>query len=154
MIAWEGCITFLVFFKMNNLSMIMRKPEETCMERYIPQNNWSDRFKGVSFMKRKEWLWNFHKLKGLRWHVVWNSRLDLGIGKGPKWKNWWNLNKAWSLVNSRVPVLVSKFWQIIPWWYKMLTLGETWCSIYKNSLISLQLFCNSKNISDKILIKN
>ena len=71
-----------------------------------------------------------------------------------QWRNWWNLNKACSLVNSRVPMLVSKFWQIIPWWYKMLTLGETWCSIYKNSLISLQPFCNSKNISDKILIKN
>ena len=68
MIAWEGYITFVVFFKMNNLSMIMREPEETCMERYIPQNNLSDRFKGKSFMKGKEWLWNFHKLKRLRWH--------------------------------------------------------------------------------------
>lgn len=38
---------------------------------------------------------------------MWYSGWDHGTERGPKWKNQWNLNKVYSLINSSVPVLVS-----------------------------------------------
>lgn len=52
------------------------------------------------------------------------------------WKNWWNPNKAWSLVNSDVlMLLVSQFWQI--YYGKMLTIEEIGSRVYVSPLYYL-----------------
>lgn len=66
--------------------------------------------------------------------VMLYPKLNLGSERH-LWKTWWNVNKLCTTI---------KFILICVWWLLKITLIEAGRRIYRNSELSLQLFCKSK----------
>ena len=71
---------------------------------------------GKQTKKQKQNLRNCHgskKTKEKQWlNAMWFPGLDLGKERGGhEWKSWWNPDKVWCSINSKVPMTVSWFWQ-------------------------------------------
>lgn len=74
----------------------------------------------------------FFLQKVIRLNAMWYAGPVPRTEEQHYWKNWWNPNKVWSLVNNDVLILVSQFWQMH--YGTMLTIGDIRQRVYRNSL--------------------
>lgn len=117
--SWERHFTSVVFFP-----KIHNEFGQTLMPYYYEVYSWR---KKMSNTPKKTWPvpqnCQFYKIKkaknsptGQYWDMTTKcnvlSWIEFWHRKENSWKDWWNLDKAWSLVYSNMTMAVSYFWQM------------------------------------------
>ena len=110
MMWWKVYLTCVAFLP-KPITLVYSRGKHQTNPEWV-WNAWLIFPKTVKVMSNKEKLRNWHTSKETEetWclDAVWCLGLDPGTEKVHKWKYWWNTNVVRSLVNSKVPMLVSQ----------------------------------------------